>query len=353
MKKYDGAPIVSVLCIAYNQSKFIAQTLESLLRQKTDFKFEIIVHDDASTDGTDDIIRKYEELNPHAIRALYEDQNQYSKNGVQFLKDMYINSTGKYIAICEGDDYWTDEFKLQNQVDFLEKNLDCTLVFHPVNIITETGDDGGIFPSEKTDFNFKRLLIKNFIQTNSVLYRRLSYVDVPTNVTPFDWYMHLYHAKSGGIGFIDKVMAAYRKHPNGFWWKMDVASIWTKYGSSHLALYREMKKLVSGNDEYVAVIDNAVFEYIDTLVEVDATNKTGILSQVSEYFPETTRLYILRMNEAINELKNHSDKQAVIIKHYLDKSLNLEERNSQLTSSAGFKIERRVKRLFSLTKKKN
>ena len=112
--------LVSIRCLAYNHAPYIRQCLEGFVMQKTDFKFEAIVHDDASTDGTSDIIREYAEKYPEIIKPIFETENQYSKHDGSISKIMNAEMRGKYIAKCEGDDYWTDPYKLQKQVDFLE-----------------------------------------------------------------------------------------------------------------------------------------------------------------------------------------------------------------------------------------
>jgi len=115
-------PLVSIKCLTYNHEKYISQALDGFLMQKTDFPFEIVVHDDASTDKTAEIIREYEKKYPNIIKPIYELENQYSKPGISINDIILPYLRGKYIAICEGDDYWIDENKLQMQVDFLENN---------------------------------------------------------------------------------------------------------------------------------------------------------------------------------------------------------------------------------------
>ena len=119
-----NTPLVSVRCITYNQQSYIAQTLDGFLNQETDFPFEVIVHDDASTDKTADIIREYEQKYPKIIKPIYETENQYSKNDDSLDKIVDSACKGKYIAFCEGDDYWIDPLKLQKQISFLEQNPD-------------------------------------------------------------------------------------------------------------------------------------------------------------------------------------------------------------------------------------
>lgn len=125
--------IVSVKCAVYNHEFYLRQCLEGFIMQKTNFRFEVIVHDDASTDGSVAIIREYAEKYPDIIKPIYETENQYSKHDGSVVKIMNAACKGKYIAMCEGDDYWIDPLKLQKQVDFLEQNPDYGLVYTNVD----------------------------------------------------------------------------------------------------------------------------------------------------------------------------------------------------------------------------
>jgi glycosyltransferase involved in cell wall biosynthesis len=119
-------PLVSIICTVYNHEPFLRQCLDGFVMQKTNFKFEAIVHDDCSTDGSAAIIREYAEKYPDIIKPIYEEENQYSKGTLDKVINPYLK--GKYIALCEGDDYWTDPLKLQKQVDFLETHKDYSLI---------------------------------------------------------------------------------------------------------------------------------------------------------------------------------------------------------------------------------
>lgn len=131
-------PLVSICCITYNHEKYIRDAIESFLMQETDFPFEIIIHDDASTDKTAEIIREYERKYPELIKPIYQTENQYSK-GLRVSLLTYKKAKGKYIAFCEGDDYWTDPLKLQKQVTFLEKNPDYVITYTAVEAFDENG----------------------------------------------------------------------------------------------------------------------------------------------------------------------------------------------------------------------
>lgn len=127
--------VVSICCITYNQASYIRDALEGFVSQETSFPYEVLIHDDASTDGTADIIREYADRYPDRIRPILQTENQYAK-GLYNISGTYNfpRARGRYIAMCEGDDYWTDPHKLQRQVDFMEKNPGCSLVFHSARV---------------------------------------------------------------------------------------------------------------------------------------------------------------------------------------------------------------------------
>lgn len=123
-------PMVTVACLAYNQEKFIRQALDGFVMQKTSFPFEVIVHDDASTDGTAEIIREFALNYPRIFKPIYQTENQFSKKQCYPVEFVYAKARGKYIADCDGDDYWTDPEKLQKQVDFMEANPEYSICYH-------------------------------------------------------------------------------------------------------------------------------------------------------------------------------------------------------------------------------
>ncbi len=132
------APVLSIVCLAYNHANFIRDTLDGFLGQQTDFPFEVIVHDDASTDSTAAIIAEYAARYPNVIRPIYQRENQY-RLGVPFSTRLFAEARGAYIAYCEGDDYWTDPQKLQIQVDFLEAHRDYVMTYHDAFMFNSQG----------------------------------------------------------------------------------------------------------------------------------------------------------------------------------------------------------------------
>lgn len=140
--------ILSIVCHTYNHENYIEQTITSFLNQKTSFPFEIIIHDDASTDKTKQIIEKYQEKYPNIIKTIFQTENKYIKNINIWSEYTFPKCHGKYIAICEGDDYWSDAYKLQKQVDFLEKNTNYVVCW--TDYLSFNGAD-----YKENNFNFK------------------------------------------------------------------------------------------------------------------------------------------------------------------------------------------------------
>jgi glycosyltransferase involved in cell wall biosynthesis len=136
-------PLVSIRCVTYNHVHFIRDAIEGFLMQETTFPVEILIHDDASTDGTADIVREYEAKYPQLIRPIYQTENQYSQ-GNKASQIMRALQRGKYIAVCEGDDYWADPKKLQIQVSYLEAHPECVISGHDHTIIDEVGKRGSL-----------------------------------------------------------------------------------------------------------------------------------------------------------------------------------------------------------------
>ncbi|MFI3202473.1 MAG: glycosyltransferase family A protein, partial [Eubacteriales bacterium] len=132
--------MVSIFCLCYNHEKYLVKCLEGFVNQKTQFKFEVLVHDDASTDNSAKIIREFELKYPSIIKPIYQLDNQYSKGVSIGLKWQMSRAKGRYIAFCDGDDYWCDHNKLQKQFNIMEGNNNCHLCLHRVELIKESGE---------------------------------------------------------------------------------------------------------------------------------------------------------------------------------------------------------------------
>ncbi|OPX50368.1 glycosyltransferase family 2 protein [Clostridium thermobutyricum] len=146
--------MVTIGCITYNHEKYIEKAIQSFLMQECKYKYEIIIHDDASLDNTAKIIKKYEEKYPDIIKGIYQTENQYSK-GIMTSQIVRNAARGKYIAFCEGDDYWIDKKKIEEQVEFLENNPDYIATGHWCNIVDKYGKISNQYKNADKVFNFK------------------------------------------------------------------------------------------------------------------------------------------------------------------------------------------------------
>lgn len=213
----NSKPKVSVICITFNHVDFIRQALDGFVMQKTNFPFEVIVHDDASTDGTADIVREYAKKYPDIIKPILQSENQWSRGVNISTEFIWPAVRGEYVAVCDGDDYWTNPLKLQKQADFLDANPDFAICFHPVSVFwNDNSHCDKVWPKRKTELTLQELIYENHIPNCAVMYRWIAPTDEwPDKIYPGDWFMHLLHAKRGKIHFIPDVMARYRRHSGG------------------------------------------------------------------------------------------------------------------------------------------
>jgi glycosyltransferase involved in cell wall biosynthesis len=214
-------PLVSVWCSTYNHQRYIAQAIEGFVMQQTNFEIEIFIHDDASTDNTANIIREYASKYPQ-IKAIYQIKNKFSAEMGYLNKIMFQKAQGKYIAMCEGDDYWTDPMKLQKQVNFLESNSDFSICFHDISILHKDNSfEPHLHSNKQPDVTtFEDLAEINYIPTVSCVFRNNLFKEFPIwfNDMPLgDWILHLLNAQFGKIKYFNEVMAVYRVHDTGLW----------------------------------------------------------------------------------------------------------------------------------------
>lgn len=250
----DTVPLVSISCITYNHENYIRDAIEGFLMQKTTFPVEILIHDDASTDKTADIIREYENKYPDIIKPIYQFDNKYSK-GISVSETYnFPRARGKYIAMCEGDDYWTDPLKLQKQVDFLEANTDCSLCFHASKHIRNNNPENNSIHKPKklpadNKFEMKHTILGGggFMATNSMLFYSKYIQDRPMwmeNTPVGDLPLMLLLAFKGKIGYIDDVMSVYRIASSPTAWSQTIQepSIRKSFHYALLEMFNEFDK---------------------------------------------------------------------------------------------------------------
>lgn len=221
----SAIPTVSVCCITYNHAKFIGQALESFLNQNTSFSYEILVYDDASNDGTRDILKEYELKYPQIIRVFYSSENQYSQ-GVRLLNLRYNlpRARGKYIATCDGDDFWTDPLKLQKQVDFLDSNPEVVMCFHGFDRLeNDKSTDSKLYNhlhhSPFTIFEQKEFL-QLHVQFLTIMFRQNVKFPMISSEINGDVFVLTHLSEVGKCAYLNFNGAVYRYHQNGVFRKM-------------------------------------------------------------------------------------------------------------------------------------
>lgn len=278
--KSEEQILVTICCTAFNQEKFIRQCLEGFVMQKTTFRFEAIVHDDASTDNTATIIKEYAAKYPHIIKPIFETENQYSKHNGSLRRIMRANMRGKYIANCEADDYWIDPYKLQKQIDILESDPQVTMVYTSFKTVDSecnpmlrpTYEKYKKISSSGYILN-KLLSAGNFIMTLTTCIRKEVYEsDIMKNSNiGLDYLLFLTAASMGKVVFIPEETGCYRYSPTsemnanlGYVQKSYIKS--KKYfvenilniGIEH---YTSLKKV----SLYITILENALTFYIKKL----------------------------------------------------------------------------------------
>src|SRR5688572_16584043 len=217
----NSTPLVSISCVTYNHASYLRQAVDGFLIQKTTFPVEILIHDDASTDGAVDIIKEYQSKFPTVIYPMVQTENQFSQ-GIRGMMTRFNfpRARGKYIALCEGDDYWTDPFKLQKQVDFLEENPSYSGAAHQ-SLMVFTDDinkEPKLFSEHTiTDIEVNHLLDGRLFHTASLMFRSeiIKKHQLPTNITAGDRALFFLLTSYGKIYYSHELMCCYRKHAEG------------------------------------------------------------------------------------------------------------------------------------------
>ena len=210
--------VVSITCLTFNHAAFIEDAINGFLIQETNFAFEVLINDDASTDNTVEVIKKYAEKYPNIIFPIYQQQNTYTK-GFNTLFFNYLRVKGKYTALCEGDDFWLDKNKLQIQVDFLEKNSKVVMCGHDVTRIapdTKVTLESELKLSKNKMYSQNRISLGLNLPSKSAMWRS----DLPClgpKMPMGDTFLFGYYGNFGKAYNFKKAMAAYRIHEGGIW----------------------------------------------------------------------------------------------------------------------------------------
>jgi glycosyltransferase involved in cell wall biosynthesis len=271
-------PLVSICCITYNHENYIRDAIEGFLMQETDFPFEIVIHDDASTDATADIIREYERKYPDIIKPIYQTENQHSK-GERATLFTFKAARGKYIALCEGDDYWVDPLKLQKQITEMEKHPECYISFHPAiqRWVDGSREDRvlGLHSDKITIFSTEEVILGKggFMHTASIILNRLtiprivSFFDIAKEAPVGDYYIQVLGAEHGGALYLSDVMSVYRSGIPGSWServRKDPSHIVCSRSHSYTICYHKMN--VFTKKKYSKLFDILIKQHYSDLI---------------------------------------------------------------------------------------
>lgn len=226
---------LTICCLTYNHELYIDKAITSFLKQKTNFDFEIIIFDDCSLDSTTEIVLDFQASNKDRIRVIYPEQNTFSKGKTVFF-DLILEAKGEYIAFCEGDDYWVSDKKIQDQVDYLEKNKEINLCFHPsYTLINDQLKDMKYgFYGENTKVLDAKNVIKSssgFMPMASIIARKNCFIDFFATHPDF-FSENLWHSTiqilgsyEGGAGYLPYYYSVYRSMHSGSWSKANKDSV--------------------------------------------------------------------------------------------------------------------------------
>lgn len=231
---------VSVVVMTFNHARFIRQALDSVLAQRGARRYEVLISEDCSTDGTREIVVDYQRRYPDRIRLLLSEHNLRSnavvRRGIEAAR-------GAYVAFLDGDDYWTDPDKLEKQVEFLRAHPQCSMCFHNARVVDEEGtrEARNWTPANQPRFTgFEDIWMGNFIPMCSAMFRRTALERIPAwyeSLFPItDWPLHILSARHGAIGYLDEVMGVYRQHGGGLYSAQSEA----QKQEQTLAFYRTM-----------------------------------------------------------------------------------------------------------------
>ena len=284
-RKIDNITVV-VYMITYNHEKYIKKAIDSVLMQVTNFKFKLIIGEDCSTDNTLKICKKYKDLYPDKIELIKSEKNIGAAANARMVYDACFKSGSKYIAMCEGDDYWTDPFKLQKQVDFLESNSEYVLCGHSINVVDSEGTFKRLFSKSGTYIRAD-LLKEHFISTLSAVFvNKLG--DLPSFEGAYNGDTMLFNFILGDkkAYVLPEVMGVQREHCGGVW-SLKSSSFQLQH---ILQTYQILKDRIEFNDNEEIIIDKKIKDFEIALVFStqpligSLTGKIPMKYFISEYF---------------------------------------------------------------------
>lgn len=308
----DNNILVTIICVTYNHEKYIRDAIESFFHQQVRFKYEIVIHDDASTDGTVVILKEYEQKYPDKIKVIYESENQYQKDGnfVKLLQEKVIPFIkGKYVIISEGDDYWIDETKLQRQVEYLEQNIDCMMVTHnavsldmrntKVDMLTRYYNDKNLTPEEIINHP------NGYMATASMVMRRECFElrEFFNEAGIGDYTRQLFCLSLGKIHYIDRVMSVYRFAHSGSWQESQNTNLFLRF-YGYLKMIRFLDKYnVYTKGIYFKYLRKEIQRYAAYMIAISSEENTSKLFTRGLYDDSYGKYldYIIKLHKQIND----------------------------------------------------
>ena len=317
----EESVVVSVCCITYNHAKYISQCLDGIVSQKTDFKYELIINDDCSTDGTTEIIKEYANKYPKIIKPIFHEENQWSKGIKRILATfVYPQAKGKYIALCEGDDYWIDPLKLQKQVEYMDTHPECSLCFTNGDcykngiflrkVIPNCKENKPYYKPGDYDYSFEEMLGLDYVPTASLMFRTETIKSIPTLPPDYfsgDAYIRLYATSQGYSHNIDDVTCVYNLGVDS-----SSTTQWIENADSYKRFNIAFVKMLKKLDEltafkYHTCLDNAICEKSIRLFKNENDWKGLYSPRIRRYMskkpmPEKLRYYLFPFTKQVRLL---------------------------------------------------
>lgn len=310
-------PKLTIIVLAYNVEKYIEQTLDSILAQKVNFPYQILIGNDGSNDGTVAILERYKAQHPDLI-TLHLTPREVRKHGGDYINfsNLFFKTTSKYFTVLDGDDYWIDEYKLQKQIDFLDQNPDFTVCGHNYFYLYEDGKMEKSYDEERDgnryDFianNFEELLLGGhcpYMQTSSLIYRNIFANDLSVkkmfthHMYKGDFIRTLFHAQKGKSKYINEVMSVYRIINGGDWSRLSEI----ERAQSHINFF-EFHRDHTFDKKYKIALDTAISRYYDLLI-LELSKEKSFESKLKSLF---YKIYVFALKKKKSLLKLLSKKK--------------------------------------------
>lgn len=310
MQNGNNNLVVAIWMVTYNHEEFLAQAIDSVFMQQANFSYKLFIGEDCSTDKTREICIDYANKHPDKIELVLHETNIGATANAQSIYKKCFDSGAKYLAMTEGDDYWTDPLKLQKQVDFLEKNGAYNGVFHKVSILKNNTNEWSECVLNNTtpdSIETTDLLMRNIIRTCSVvlrtesirpLFMKKKYVNILIKSTPGDWLLFLFAINNSKMKYLPDNMAVYRVHSGGIW--SEAEDIEIKYAPQLFNGYVLLKKFLPY--KYFKLIFNRYAYFLGFFAEKNKQNKNYLkyfYFKLTLYY-ELIKMKLLSLTDAQN-----------------------------------------------------